>query len=94
MSIYISPVPGDEAQRDIAAGREWARDIRTERARDQFDAKDLFDHLGDDEARLMRLCEALLPLVAIHRSGRKAYLLEIAEAVEAIAEPVIKERAA
>lgn len=94
MSIYISPALGYEAQRDIAAGESWAADIRAERARDQFDAKDLFDHLGDDEDRLMALCEALLPLVAIHRSGNKASLADIAEAVQALAEPVIKERAA
>jgi hypothetical protein len=94
MSIYTSPALGYEAQRDIAAGNSWAADIRLERARDQFDAKDLFDHMGDDEDRLMALCDALLPLVNAKPSSYPMALRGIIEALQAITDPVIKERAA
>lgn len=94
MSIYTSPAPLQEAQRDIAAGHSWAADIRTERARSQFDAKDLFDCLGDDEDRLMALCQALLPLVIARPKVLPRVPRGIAEALQAITDPVIKERAA
>lgn len=92
MSIYISPVPGDEAQRDTAAGREWAESIyrkrRADDVRNEFDAKDLFDCLGDDEDRLMALCVALLPCI-YSNSGDS-----VTEAVQAIVNPEIERRAA
>ena len=95
MSIYISPVPGDEAQRDRAAGREWARDLRIERARDQFDAKDLYDAIGGpDQDAVMRLCDELLPLVNAKPDTYQLALRGIIEALQAITDPVIEERAA
>jgi hypothetical protein len=93
MSIYSSPAPGYEAQRDIAAGRQWAADLRKERARDQFDAKDLYDCIGGpDQDAVMRLCEELLTLVNTKPHRHPLALRGITEALQAITEPEIERR--
>ena len=74
----------------VASLRKERIDQRCNDLRDALDAKDIFDVLGDDEHKLMALCEALLPLVIVYPHRLEGpYARAIAEALQNITEPHI-----
>jgi hypothetical protein len=98
MNHAISPVRGDTArhyrEQDAAERYEIAIEHRADNIRDDLDAKDLFDMLGDDADRLMALCDELLRFKDCNAFRLPLEQRGIAQALQAITEPWIAAKVA